>query len=118
MLLHKFILTPYSVPAIAGVTLPLLPTVEADRVLHLGTELLRSTQKHGQGHAGTLRANKPAQEPGCGGSEGGLQAGIKVLDLCLPGTSTFPGLTPAAGTDKCADSYLLSTTFLFPAETT
>lgn len=44
--------------------------------------------------------------------------GLQVLDLCLPGTSTFPGLTSAAGTDRCADSYLPPTTLLFPAETT
>lgn len=61
MLLHKFILTPYSAPAIAGVALSLLPTVEADRELQLETELLKSTQKHGQGYAGTLGTNNPAQ---------------------------------------------------------
>lgn len=92
-------------PRAPGVALPLLPRVEADKVLQQETELPKSTQKHGQGHASTLGTNNPAQESGCGGSVDYRQ-GLQVLDLCLPGTSTFSGLTPAAGTDRYADSYL------------
>lgn len=118
MLLHKFILTPYSVPVIAGVALYLLPTrgrqgaAVGDRAAQvypedLGTDMLahwgQTTQHKSQA---VLRVKVDYRQ------------GLQVLDLCLPGTSTLPGLTSAAGTERCADSYLLPTTLLFPAETT